>query len=127
MANGRYRSASIYAGGAKVGTINKFSLEMNSNSEAQYGDSGIDGYSDGITMSKLSADGIVPYAGTPNAVSLLQSMLDKGVVNVAVGTVDGKIFSWPEMRVTSVKYDSDSQKGTMNSSYTIEGGAPIIT
>lgn len=127
MAKGRYRSASIYAGGAKVATINKFSLEMSSNSEPQYGDSGIDGYSDGITMSKLSADGIVPYAGTPNAVALLSSMLDKGVVNVAVGTIDGKILSWPEMRVTSVKYDSDSQKGTTNSSYTIEGGAPIVS
>jgi len=127
MANALFRSASIYADGAKVGTINKFSLEMNNNSEAQWGDAGIAGYSNGVTQSKLTADGIVPYAGTPNATSLLLAALESRVVNVAVGTVDGKILSWPEMRVTGVKYDSDSQKGALTSSYTMEGGKPDVT
>jgi hypothetical protein len=124
MAFSKFRAPSLYLKGTKVATINKTSTEISSNDEAQYGDAAVLGYSDGIAVTKITADAIVPYGGTP--VSVLQAMLAKEYVSVALGIIDGKILSL-DMRITSVKYDGDNQKGVLTGQFTFEGGSPTLT
>jgi hypothetical protein len=124
MAFSKFRAPSLYLKGTKVAYINKTSTEITSNDEAQFGDAVVMGYSDGIPVTKITADAIVPYGGTP--ISVLQMMLAKEYVSVALGIMDGKILSL-EMRITSVKYDGDNQKGVLTGQFTFEGGQPTLT
>jgi hypothetical protein len=124
MAFNAFRAPSLYLNGAKVATINKTSTEISSGDEAQYGDGAILGYSDGIPVTKITADAIIPFNGTPT--SIIQAMLAKQYVTIALGVVEGKILS-QDMRITSVRIDGDNQKGTLTGQFTFEGGTPTVT
>ncbi len=60
MANVRVRHASFYLGGKKIGTMHTNSYTLSSGDEAQFGDEGYLGHSDGASTTSCDVEVIVP-------------------------------------------------------------------
>ncbi len=124
MAEVKIRAASIYAGGTKIGEASGSTYEINGGDEAQFGDPGYLGHSEGAITSKLSFNAIIPVPGMK--VDLVSKMLKKETVNMAMGLVNGKIHRVP-MRIVQAQVTSEHRNGTQNGSFSLEGGEPEVT
>lgn len=122
----KFRNASIYLEGKKAGNASKATLDMASGSEDYVGDGVWLGTSDGVITSKLSLEQYVPLGGKPEIDKLLQKFRQKQYINVGMGVVGGKIFKWGEMKIVSLKVESDMAKGTLSMSCDLQGGEPDI-
>lgn len=124
MAQIKIRAASLYVGGSKIAECEGTTYDLDGGDEAMFGDPGYLGHSEGAITSKLSAKTIVPVKGMK--VSLLDALLKKKVVDVALGIVDGKIHRI-QMRVTNASIASAHRNGTQTGDFTFQGGEPEVT
>lgn len=126
MATQKFRNASVYIENKKAGNAAKATLDMVSGSEDYVGDGQYLGTSDGVITSKLDLDQYVPIGSKPEIDKLLQKFLNKEYINIAIGVVGNKIFKWNDMKVVSVKVDTDMAKGTLMLSASLQGGTPEV-
>jgi hypothetical protein len=123
MATYRVKHASVFANGAKVGTMNTNDIEVNSGDEIQFGDEGFAGWSDGATTTSCDVGEFVPIQGT--TFNWAQAVLNKQVLNMSFAVVNAGIWEI-DMRATSQGIKSDAKAGTQMSSTKLTGGAPKI-
>jgi len=124
MASVKIRSASMFVGGKKIGQIEGIDYEYSTGDEAQFGDPGYLGHSDGAGTTKLSASGIMPVAGQD--VDFLARMQAKEDFDIALGIVNGKIHN-VTMRGESAKVTGSQKAGTLHGSFAFAGGEPTIS
>jgi hypothetical protein len=123
MADRVFKSAPVYYDNKKVAELSGHTTSLDSGDEEQIGQDGFLGWSDGLTMMTIEADMVSPVAGI--SVPLLINMINKKIVTVGV-PVDGK-FLQSEMRVTNMKYTSDSKAGSLKCSATLKGPQPSLS
>lgn len=123
MAFVRVRHASLFVGGKKLGTMfnNKYTIQ--SGDEPQFGDNGLQGYSDGAIQTTLASTSIIPVAG--QEVPLTTALVQKQDLDVQLGLVDGHIHQIT-MRPLKAEFDSDAKAGTQNGNFEFGGGTPRI-
>jgi len=115
----KVRSASLFVGGKKVGQISDIDYTYDTGDEAQFGDPGYIGHSDGAPTTKLSAKGLIPLAGMD--VDVLGMMQRKETFDVALGVIAGKIHQIP-MRGKTAKVTGSQKNGTLEGNFDFEGG-----
>ncbi len=124
MANVKVRAASVYIGGKKVGTFEGNNYDIASGDEAQFGDPGYLGHSDGAVTTKLSCTGVIPVSGMQ--VNMIDIMKQKKDVDVTLALVDGKIHQ-VTMRVVNARGKSSHKNGSQMGDFNLEGGEPQIS
>lgn len=124
MANVRVRAASMYVKGKRAGEFSGTKYSRKSGDEAQFGDPGYLGHSDGAETTEVSADGIHPVGGI-TVPSLQKAMSNKEDLDIVLSLIDGSIHQIT-MRCTQADTTSDHKNGTQMGSYTLQGGAPKI-
>ena len=124
MAYAKIRSASLFVNGTKAGYVEGIEYEYTTGDEAQFGDPGYVGHTDGAGTTKIKADGIIPLAGI--GIDLYSYMLNRQYVNLALGVVNGKIHS-VDMRLVQASVTGSQKAGTLKGSFSFEGGEPVIT
>lgn len=123
MAQVRVRHASMYVGGKKIGEMFNNKYSMNSGDEPQYGDDGFEGMSDGAITTNVTCTTITPVTGM--SVNLVNALLQKADVDVAIGTLDNHIHQ-VTMRCTKAEFTSDAKAGTLNGDFEFMGGVPKV-
>lgn len=121
----RFRHASLYVNGAKVAECSGSTIDIESGDEAQIGDDGFLGYSDGAITSTVSLETVRPVGGTGKKL-MEEYMLNKTDVSLIGNSIEGKAFSWSSMRVTKASTKSEAKNGTLTGSYTLGSGRPDI-
>lgn len=119
----RFRSASIYAFGKKVGQFESFDYEEVSGDEPQFGDPGGLGYSDGAMTTKLSASGVVPVLGMD--FDFEANLRAKAYIDIALAGINGKIHQIT-MRVLSAKWKGSQKAGTLMGDFEMGGFEPSV-
>jgi len=122
----KFRNASIFIEGKKAGNASKATLDMASGSEDYVGDGAWLGTSDGVITCKLTLDQYVPLGGKPEIDKMLEKFRAKEYINIGMGVVGGKIFKWNEMKIVSLKVESDMAKGTLSMNAELQGGEPDL-
>lgn len=124
MASQKVRAASLYVGGSKIAEMEGNDYDITGGDEAMFGDPGYLGHSEGAITTKVACNGILPVAGMK--VSLVDLMLKKKDVSVALSLIDGRIHRIT-MRVTQAQVKSTHKNGMQSGSFTFEGGEPSVT
>jgi hypothetical protein len=124
MAQVKVKAASLYINGSKVAEIEGTDYDLQGGDEAQFGDGGYQGHSDGAITTKVSATGIMPVPGMK--VDLVDRFLKKKDVSVSLATIQGKIHRIT-MRITNCNVKSSHRNGTQTGSFSFEGGEPEVT
>ena len=117
------RAFPLYYKNKKVAEIVSGSYDLTPGDEVQIGAEGVIGYSDGVTMTKIETDCIVPVKGL--GVTILADMLAKKYVSVGI-VVDGKSHQL-DMRITHANYNWDSKSGKAMGKFVFEGPQPDVT
>lgn len=120
----RYKHASIYIDGKKLGKATGGSYTPSSASEAQYNDDGYAGESEAPFMTEVTADTIEPIGSS--GLDLTSTMLRRTYVNLAVATVENRIHQIDNMRVVRAETRWTNNNGVKTGSYTFRGGVPKI-
>ena len=118
MANLRFRSMPIYVSSKKIAELQNGSIEYDANDEAQEGTDGYLGHSDGIAMTKVDCDTIVPT--TASSVNVLSLIKNKTDVTIAA-QLEGRLVQ-ATMRCVKFSAKSTSKNGTTKGSFSFEGG-----
>lgn len=124
MAQPKIRSASLFLGGRKMGTIEGIKYTYNSGDEPQFGDPGGVGFSDGAATTNLTATGIVPVAGM--SVDIVTAMQNKSDFEVSLALINGKIHQIT-MRATKAEFTGSQKSGTLMGDFEWSGFEPKIT
>ncbi|KAK4045224.1 hypothetical protein OUZ56_032632 [Daphnia magna] len=104
----RFRHASLYVNGAKVAECSGSTIDIESGDEAQIGDDGFLGYSDGAITSTVSLETVRPVGGTGKKL-MEEYMLNTTDVSLIGNSIEGKAFSWSSMRVTKASTKSEAK------------------
>ena len=120
----RYRHASIYLDGRKVGKATGGTYRPSSASEAQFNDDGYAGESEAPFMTELTANTIEPVGST--GADLIAIMLRRNRVELAVTPLEGKIHQIKNVAVTAAETTWSAQNGTHTGSYTFRGPPPKL-
>lgn len=123
MAEVKFRAASVYFGGKKNAEVNENTVTVNGNDEAQFGDPGFVGYSDGATTTTLSITEIQPVAG--GSVDLMTAFLNKQSVDVMFFPIKGKVVT-VTMRILEFEVKSEQKNGTQTGTFKFGGGQPQL-
>lgn len=124
MANVKIRAASLYINGKKAGEFEGTEYDIKSGDEAQFGDPGYLGHSDGATTTSLKATGIHPVGGM-TVPSLIKAMANKQDLDIALSPIDGSIHQ-VTMRCVGANTKSSHKNGTQMGEYSFEGGEPTF-
>lgn len=124
MANVKVRAASLYIGGSKVAEVEGTEYDLVGGDEAQFGDPGYLGHSEGAITTKMNCTAVLPVKGTK--VDMVDIFLKKKDVSVTLATVAGK-FHKITMRCVSCNVKSSHRNGTQMGSFSFEGGEPSVT
>jgi hypothetical protein len=124
MAYSRIRSASIFWNGTKIGYIEGIDYNYTTGDEAQFGDPGYVGHTDGAGTTKIKADGIIPIPGI--GIDVYGVMLRRETVGISLGLVNGKIHSI-DMRCVSMGAQGSQKAGTLKGTIDLEGGEPSLS
>ena len=123
MADLKTRAASLYIDNTKAAQMEGTTYDWTGNDEAQIGDGGYLGHSDGAVTTRVTCNGIMPLAGTN--IDFYDIAKKKKVVTVMLTLVNGKIHVI-RMRLTSISIRSSHRSGTQTGDFTFEGGEPEI-
>lgn len=123
MANPRFKAASWWVGGTKMAEFESNDLALESGDEAQFGDPGQIGYSDGAITGTLNAQGVVPVAGL--RVDILAAFLAKEDLEIQLTTVLGKTMG-ATARITKCDVKSSHRNGTQRGEFTLGFGEPTF-
>lgn len=121
----RFRSCKIYFEGRRYAYCEDGEIDLPTGGEAVVADGEYAGSTDGVMVSKVTMNHIVPVGDT-YATGLIQKMLDNKRVKVEVGIVGDKIFSWDEMTLDSGNIKWDGKANRVNGSFTLTGGKPNL-
>ena len=113
----------IYLNNKKIAEMTSNSYDINPGDEAQIGIDGLIGFSDGVTITKIDTDCIIPVKGMTTRI--VDVMLKKQYCQVGI-FADGKIHQI-DCRVTHGNYSSDAKTGRAMGKFSFEGGAPDVT
>lgn len=124
MAQARIRSASVFLQGKKWGQIEGIKYEYTTGDEAQFGDPGYIGHSDGAGTTTIDCTGIIPVTGQD--IDIYSAMQQRLYLEMDLAPVNGKIH---HVTVRPVKAGvTGSQKaGTLMGDFSFAGGEPTIT
>lgn len=123
MARGIIRATPVYLNGKKIAELSDGTYDIASGDEAHVATDGYIGHSDGATMSKISANCVVPVKGMQ--VTVDDILLNKRYVSVGV-LVNAK-FHMIDMRLVNSNYKWDFKTGSFNGAFSFEGGPPEVT
>ncbi len=109
MAEVVVRQMAFYWREKKAITVNKTSVAFTFNREPLFGQEGIIAWSKGNAIMKITASGFTPVGGSHTTDDMERIMAQE---DIPVSFVLGGKFYRELGAVTSLKYDSDSEKGT---------------
>lgn len=121
MAMVRVRHASIFVVQKKVGQMFNNKYSINGGDEPQYGDAVLLGYSDGVIMTNLTANIVIPVKGADVDIAAL--LLAKSDVDIQIGTIGGVIHQIT-MRTLKAEFTSDAKVGSLVGDFEFGGGEP---
>lgn len=110
MADPVVRQMAFYWRGKKAITANKTSVEFTMNREPLWGQEGILAWSKGHAIMKITASGFTPVGGSFTSDDI-EMILNQDDIPISF-VLGGKFFN-ESAAATSLKYDSDSEKGTL--------------
>jgi hypothetical protein len=120
MARGVFRAYPMYIGGKKVAEIHSGDNDVNNNDELVIGTDGVLGHADGATVTRITANAVIPVAGTEIDLDSIRKNRQYVQVDLAV---NGKA-QMCDMRLIAAKYSWDFKNGRADGSFTFEGGEP---
>lgn len=123
MANYRIKAASLLVGGNKVGQFETNQYTSISGDEAQFGDPGYAGHSDGAATTAISATGFMPVQGMD--FDFEAAMLAKQYLNILVEPINGGLRNIT-MRCVKVEVTSNHRNGEQKGTINLEGGPATI-
>lgn len=109
MADPVVRQIAFYWREKKAITANKVSIEFTMNREALWGQEGILAWSKGHAIMKVTASGFTPVGGSYTSDDI-EKILNNDDIPISF-IIGGKYYR-EKAAATSLKYDSDSEKGT---------------
>lgn len=117
------RAASVYFKSKKIAEIESADYSIDSGDEAHHGAEGLLGFSKGQITTKITANVIVPVAGTTT--TLESALLNKETVNI--GWAAGGKLHQVDMNPMNCSYKSDAKTGSLKGSFEFHGGKPDVT
>lgn len=108
----------------KAVECNKLSVEFIMNREPIYGQEGIVAFSKGHAIMKVTASGFTPVGGSYTTKDIERILNQE---DLPASFVLGGQFFREKAAVTSLKYDSDTEKGTTNEEIQMTFRRPKIT
>lgn len=123
MADPVVRQIAFYWRDKKAVTCNKVSVEFIMDRQPLFGQEGILAWSKGHAIMRVTASGFTPIGGSFTSDDV-EKILNQD--DIAVSFVLGGKFYREQGAVTSLKYDSDSEKGTTTEEVQISCRRPKI-
>ena len=123
MANYRIKAASLLVGGKKIGQFETNQYTVNTGDEAQFGDGGYAGHSDGAGTTSISATGFVPVQGMD--FDFESAMNAKQYLSIIVEPINGGLRSIT-MRCVKAEITSNHRNGEQKGTFNFEGGPATI-
>lgn len=124
MADPVVRQIAFYWRDKKAITANKVSIEFTMNREALWGQEGILAWSKGHAVMKVTASGFTPVGGSYTSDDI-EKILNQD--DIPISFILGGKFYREDAAATSLKYDSDSEKGTTHEEVQLTCRRPKIT
>ncbi len=124
MADPVVRQMAFYWNNTKAITANKVSVDFTMNREPLWGQEGILAWSKGHAIMKITASGFTPVGGSYTSDDI-EKILNQDEIPVSF-VLGGKFYSENGV-VTNLKYDSDSEKGTVMEEVQISCKRPKIS
>lgn len=124
MAQARFRSASVFLNGRKWGQIEGVKYDYTTGDEAQFGDPGYLGHSDGAGTTQITCNGIIPVTGQD--VDVYSAMQQRLNFELDLAPVNGKIHHIT-VRCTKANATGSQKAGTLMGEFDFAGGEPVIT
>lgn len=109
MADPVCRQIAFYWRDKKAATANKVSIEFTMNREPLWGQEGILAWSKGHAVMKITASGFTPVGGSYTSDDI-EKILNQE--DIPISFVLGGKYYRENAATTSLKFDSDSEKGT---------------
>ncbi len=119
----RIKHASVWADGAKVGTVETGDYTYAGNDEDHVTDEGWLP-SDGTPTTTLSLNTVTTVDGKGDV--LVDAIEQKKNLRMQIALIDGRVHS-VVMRCWEAKYNWDAKGGSLKGSFTFHGGAPKRT
>lgn len=110
MADPVVRQVAFYWREKKAVTCNKVSIDFTFNREPLFGQEGILAWSKGHAIMKITASGFTPVGGSYTSDDIERILNQE---DIPVSFVLGGKYYREKGAVTNLKYDSDSEKGTL--------------
>lgn len=120
----RVQSASIFVKGKRLAVMQNTTYRINTNDTQELADGGAYN-TDGIPVTEIDCDTIVPVAGV--GVSIVQDALDHVDIDLTLGIVDGKIHELQECRAKTLEFTIEKATGKMTGKFSWHGPAPRVT
>lgn len=123
MAEVVVRQLAFYWRDKKAVTANKVSAEFTFPSEPLYGQDEILAWTTGKSVLKITASGFTPVGGSYTTDDI-EMILSRKLIPITL-VIGGKLMS-VDAKVTNLKYDGDSEKGTTTEEIQLSCAEPKI-
>lgn len=119
------RANAVFWREKKIAEIFQSELRVLTGSSALFGAEGYYTHSKGAVQCQVELSQIVPVSGTSTTNDLEQYIIAQK--DIDIGFIIGEKFVRQTMRVTEVRFSSDTENGRAISSVTLQGGVPKVT
>ena len=113
----------MYWQGKKAAETNAVDVEFNNGREKLVGQEGIMAYSRGIATMTVTITEVVPIAGSTTTKDLAKILAQE---DIDIGIILGDKMLRNKMAVLKASYKSNTEKGVIEGSITLEGAKPTI-
>lgn len=120
----KVKSGSIFYKGKRIADMQNVTYSIATNDTQELTDGGPHN-TDGIAVTKISCDVIVPVAGT--RISVVKDALKHEDVALSLGIFDGSIHEIQDARATDLEFSGEAASGKQTGKFSWHGGAPKIT